>query len=228
MGRSAGSSPGRRSRSSPRRGDRAGAAQASTSGVRRRVVRAARIAAAIAWHRSSSPPGPSRSDRVSIERSMTGSASGSTTSMKCSPMPRRCVREARRRRSRPAGVRTASAPRASVRHVSRSTSPSATSRSIEPRHAALAEEHAVGQLAHPDASLGRVGDGQQSVVLGQRQVVLERAAPRRVGARSGRGPAGTHATARGAGRCVANGRVAVVWVGDMGRCYTLAVRLAGS
>ena len=42
----------------------------------------------------------------------------------------------------------------------------------QPRHAALAEDHAVGQLAHPDPPIGRVGDGQQGVVLRERQVVL--------------------------------------------------------
>ena len=40
------------------------------------------------------------------------------------------------------------------------------------RDAALAEDHAVRQLAHPDPPIGRVRDRQQRVVLGERQVVL--------------------------------------------------------
>ncbi len=42
----------------------------------------------------------------------------------------------------------------------------------QPRDAALAQDHAVGQLAHPDPPIGRVRDSQQGVVLGERQVVL--------------------------------------------------------
>ena len=38
--------------------------------------------------------------------------------------------------------------------------------------AALAEDHAVGQLTHPDPPLRRVGDGQERVVFRERQVVL--------------------------------------------------------
>ena len=39
-------------------------------------------------------------------------------------------------------------------------------------HAALAEDHAVRQVAHADPPIRRVRDGQQRVVLGQAQVVL--------------------------------------------------------
>ena len=42
----------------------------------------------------------------------------------------------------------------------------------EPGDTALAEEHPVGQLAHPDPPAGRLGDREQGVVLGERQVVL--------------------------------------------------------
>ncbi len=42
----------------------------------------------------------------------------------------------------------------------------------EPGDAALAQDHAIRELAHADAAIGRVGDGKQGVVLGQRQVVL--------------------------------------------------------
>ena len=69
-------------------------------------------------------------------------------------------------------MRTASAPRASDRQTSRSTSPSSDQAVDEPGDAALAEEHAVGQLAHPDPPVRRLRDGQQGVVLGERQVVL--------------------------------------------------------
>jgi D-hydroxyproline dehydrogenase subunit beta len=42
----------------------------------------------------------------------------------------------------------------------------------EPGDAALAQDHAVGELAHADPTIGRVGDGQQGVVFGQGQVVF--------------------------------------------------------
>ena len=42
----------------------------------------------------------------------------------------------------------------------------------EPRHTALAQDHLVGELAHPDPPVRRVGDREQGVVLGERQVML--------------------------------------------------------
>ncbi len=42
----------------------------------------------------------------------------------------------------------------------------------QPRHAALAEEDLLREQAHPDPAAGRLGDGQQRVVLGERHVVL--------------------------------------------------------
>ena len=55
---------------------------------------------------------------------------------------------------------------------SRSTRPSATSRSMSRVTPLLLRSTAVGQLAHPDAPLRGLGDRQQRVVLGERQVVL--------------------------------------------------------
>ena len=42
----------------------------------------------------------------------------------------------------------------------------------EARHAALAQQHLVGELAHADPASRRRRDGQQGVVLGEREVVL--------------------------------------------------------
>ena len=39
-------------------------------------------------------------------------------------------------------------------------------------HAALAQDHPVGQLAHPHPATRRLGDVQQGVVLGEREVML--------------------------------------------------------
>ena len=75
-------------------------------------------------------------------------------------------------RARPA-VSTASAPRASDRQASRSTRPSSDESVDEPRHAALAEQDDLSASWRIRMRRsGRVGDGQQGVVLGERQVVL--------------------------------------------------------
>ena len=87
-------------------------------------------------------------------------------------MPRRWVRDAARRRARPAlgqdGLGTA--------RIGEAGAPLDETVVDEPvdqaRDAALAEEDLVGQLAHPDPPSGRLGDRQQRVVLGERQVVL--------------------------------------------------------
>ena len=42
----------------------------------------------------------------------------------------------------------------------------------QPGHAALAEDHLVGQLPHPDPTFRSLGDGQERVVFADRQVVL--------------------------------------------------------
>ena len=42
----------------------------------------------------------------------------------------------------------------------------------QPGHAALAQDHPIGQLAHPHAPTRRLGDVEERVVLGERQVVL--------------------------------------------------------
>ena len=42
----------------------------------------------------------------------------------------------------------------------------------QPGDAALAEQDLVGELAHPDPPARRLGDRQQRVVLGEREVVL--------------------------------------------------------
>src|SRR6476469_7856460 len=42
----------------------------------------------------------------------------------------------------------------------------------EARDTALAEDHAVGELTHPDPSVGGVGDRKERIVFGERQVVL--------------------------------------------------------
>ena len=42
----------------------------------------------------------------------------------------------------------------------------------QPRHAALAEQHLVGEAVHPHPAAGRLGELEEGVVFGERQVVL--------------------------------------------------------
>ena len=115
-------------------------------------------------------------------------------------MPRRWVRDAARRRVEPAfgedGLGAAGVGQAGAAL----DEPVADEAIDQPCHAALAEEDLVGELAHPDPPTGRLGDRQEGVVLGERQVVLGAQLLVECGARPGHGRAGRRATGRAAGR----------------------------
>ena len=88
-------------------------------------------------------------------------------------MPSRCVRDAVRRRLRPGGgedsLRAARVGEARVA-LDQAVGHEPVDEAGDP---ALAEEHAVGELAHPDAGgRGASAIGEEGVVLGERQVVL--------------------------------------------------------
>ena len=91
---------------------------------------------------------------------------------KCSLIPRRWVREAARRRVEPAlGEDRLGAAR--VGEAGAALDEAVADEAVDQaRDAALAEQDLVGELAHPDPPVGRLGDRQQRVVLGEREVVL--------------------------------------------------------
>ena len=87
-------------------------------------------------------------------------------------MPSRCVREAVRSRSRP-GARQDGLGAARVGEARVALDEPVGDEAVdEAGDAALAQQHAVGQLAHPEPAAGASASWQQRVVLGERQVVL--------------------------------------------------------
>ena len=87
-------------------------------------------------------------------------------------MLRRWVGEALRSRASPASVSTAWVTRASVAQAARATSPSRSSRSTSRVSPDRESSTFDGQLGHPQAAVGRLGELQQDVVPGEREVVL--------------------------------------------------------
>ena len=167
-------SPDRQNRSCRRTAARAAVAQ-----VRRRTPRGASVSGSSTSTPLAAEPISDEADRPDpratavIDRSRLPRSAGSTTSRKCSLMPRRWVRDAARIRVRPRlGQDRLRATRVGRGRSPRSTSPSFTSRSISRVTPLLLEDHLVGEQAHPDAPPGRSGDREERVVLGQRQVVL--------------------------------------------------------
>ena len=87
-------------------------------------------------------------------------------------MPRRCVVDAARSRSRPA-VGQHGLGAASVRLAGASLHEPIEHEAIDQtRHAALRQDHVIGQMAHADPPVGRLRDGQERVVLGEGEVVV--------------------------------------------------------
>ena len=151
-------------------------------------------------------------------RSIAARSSALTTSRKYRVTPSRWVTEAVLRRSNPAAVRTASAPRASVGQAERSTEPFGHETVHEARDAAPGEQDPLREDAHPQAAAGGIGELQQRVVLRQRDAVrglqlLVQGAPEQARVRLDQGPPGAKPgvgggdrDARGGGAWAAPGR----------------------
>ena len=87
-------------------------------------------------------------------------------------MPRRWVGAASRNRSRPAGgengLRAAGIGQARV-SLDRSVRDEAVDQS---GHAAPAQQDPIGELVHPEPAAGRLGELEERVILGERQVMF--------------------------------------------------------
>ena len=118
------------------------------------------------------PPPTSRGATGSSMRSSSARSSGPRRSRKCSVMPRRWVGVAARRRRRPARVSEAHCPRRSSSQVTRSTSPSATSRST--RRVTPERDRSSRSASSLIRSRRSVGGGEldEDVVVGQGEVLL--------------------------------------------------------
>jgi hypothetical protein len=166
------------------------------------------VTAAAPERRAVQPDGEAQAVRVPQDDARAGSALAVAGVLGQRPVARRACRAARRaapprRRQlagdvlgdaaavrapgrlelgQPASVRTASVPRASLGQASRVSSPSRSSRSARRVRPGPAEQHAVGQLGHPQPRAGRLRQLHEHVVGRQRQLVLgDRARPRATG-----------------------------------------------